>query len=293
MRQWGTSAAATNFTLFLGPSVLPTSSMSAFNRILSAGCSLTTPPKHEIGKDSHLSMTYCTWRQMRSSSSRRRCDTATSLCPAAYSWHPETRRKLREMAQQFHISHSGMHGIGDTWLGPTPAVIRLARAALPLLRQLLSATFEETGDSDSSLSDWLEDIDWEDLASPSSSAGLQPWNMGHAVKYAAEIAVHTLPDNWAWDTRLGPSTGAQQVGTMHDAAVIPPVLGNGAFDLHQLLRNTHAYCAAWAAGNKGQPGSLVHFAGLIACQGSETVAPREEQRYADTVQAPTPKQRRT
>lgn len=141
--------------------------------------------------------------------------------------------------------------------------------------------------------DWLEDTDWEDVADPSSSAGLQPWNVGHAVQYAAELAVNNLACNWTWDERLGPSIGALHRWTMHDAAVVPPGTVNGAFDIHQLLRNTRAYCSAWAAGLKGTPGSLLHFAGLIACQGSETDVPHGEQRYAESVDAAASQQSQT
>ena len=138
--------------------------------------------------------------------------------------------------------------------------------------------------------EWLEDIEWEDQTDPSSSAGLQPWNVGHVVQYAAELAVNQLSCNWTWDERLGPSAGALHSGTMNDAAVIPPATVSGAFNLHQLLRNTHAYCSAWAAGLKGKPGSLLHFAGLIACQGSETDVPSGELRYAESVHAPAARQ---
>ena len=212
-----------------------------------------------------------------------------TVSQASYSWHPDTRHKLRHVAKQFNVSHSGSHGIGDVWAGPAPVITELARAAIPILQRLLEITFEDTTDPDWSLGDWLDEIDWEDIVNPSTSAGLQSWNVGHAVKYATEIAVHHLPGKWTWDNRLGPSIGALKTGSMHDAAVIPPTLANGGYDLHQLLRNTHAYCSAWAAGNKGKPGSLLHFAGLIACQGSETEAPSGEQRYAESVQAPTSK----
>lgn len=211
----------------------------------------------------------------------------------SYSWNPETRRRLQDAASQFNMSHSGQHGIGSVWAGPAPSVVALAQGALEVLKRVLSKTFRYSTDTESSLMDWLEDTDWEDVADPSSSAGLQPWNVGHAVQYAAELAVNNLACNWTWDERLGPSIGALHRWTMHDAAVVPPGTVNGAFDIHQLLRNTRAYCSAWAAGLKGTPGSLLHFAGLIACQGSETDVPHGEQRYAESVDAAASQQSQT
>lgn len=118
---------------------------------------------------------------------------------------------------------------------------------------------------------------------PDTSAGAQPWNIANAVLYATNMAASHFVDEWQWDDKVAPLGHILKTAKMNDIIMVAPRRQRGEFALHKLLKNTKAFCTAWHAGHQGEPGTAMHYAGLIACQGSETSPHDGETRYAKTL----------
>lgn len=118
---------------------------------------------------------------------------------------------------------------------------------------------------------------------PDTAAGSKPWNIGNAVLYATNMAASHFVDDWQWDDQVAPLGSKLKKAGMKEVVMIAPRLNRGEFSFESLLRNTKDYCIDWHAGLKGEPGTAMHYAGLIACQASETKASEGENRYAATL----------
>jgi hypothetical protein len=118
---------------------------------------------------------------------------------------------------------------------------------------------------------------------PDTEEGSRPWNIANAVLYATNMAASHFIDDWQWDDQIAPLGPRLQKAQMKDVVLVAPRRNRGEFALENLLRNTKAYCTEWHAGLQGEPGTAMHYAGLIACQASETHASEGEYRYAETL----------
>lgn len=118
---------------------------------------------------------------------------------------------------------------------------------------------------------------------PDTAAGAKPWNIANAVLYATNLAAAHFLDEWHWDDQIAPLASTLRSAKMNDVVMVAPRRNIGEFDLQQLLRKTKAYCTDWHRGLRGEPGSAMHYAALIACQASETRAHEGESRYAATL----------
>ena len=118
---------------------------------------------------------------------------------------------------------------------------------------------------------------------PDTGVGAKPWNIANAVLYATNMAASHFVDDWQWDDKIAPLAPVLRKAQMKDVVMVAPRRNRGEFDLQSLLRKTKSYCIDWHAGLQGEPGTAMHYAGLIACQGSETKPHEGESRYAKTL----------
>lgn len=118
---------------------------------------------------------------------------------------------------------------------------------------------------------------------PDTSAGAQSWNIANAVLYATNMAASHFLDEWQWDDSVAPLGPKLRTAKMNEVVMIAPRRNRGEFALEAMLRKTKSFCTEWHAGLQGDPGTAMHFAGLIACQGSEQSAHEGEVRYAETL----------
>jgi hypothetical protein len=198
-------------------------------------------------------------------------------------WTHRTFARLKQAAADLNLRHNSTAGVGDTWLGHSGDMLSLACSTADTLSILLETAYSVSSSGETTMEEWLEDVDWDEHLNPDTSAGAQSWNAAHAVQHATHLAACHVLDDWQWDDAVAPSSAVLRRVTMNDVVLVAPRRGRGQFSVQGLLHDTKGWCAQWALGLQGEPGSAMHYAGLIACQASQTRAPDGETRYAETL----------
>jgi hypothetical protein len=77
-------------------------------------------------------------------------------------WQEDTRIKLQQTADSLLLRCSNESEIGDVWIGHSGDVVALAAATNEILTMVVEQSFLDQKDSDLSVEEWLEDVDWEE-----------------------------------------------------------------------------------------------------------------------------------
>jgi len=106
--------------------------------------------------------------------------------PGGYSNDDDVRRRIRDIAAQFGLTHRGLTNVNSTWYGPTDVVRRASAYNAMLMKHIVTAEF------------------------PDGRGEWPGWYWGVSLLYAGEIAVnHCAPDARCSDRLDGSNTSRE------------------------------------------------------------------------------------